>query len=146
MTFSLDTPSAQTFKAEAKALRDERSRSGEPLSHSAALEEIARRHGFRDWNTARAAVPERVMVPFQVGMRVKGLYLERPFKGLVIGVQMAGDQQSFTLTVRFDDPVNVTPDFMFAALRHRVTSTVDVRGISLALRGNGKPQMQVEQE
>lgn len=146
MTFSLDTPSAQTFKAEAKALRDERSRAGEPLSHSAALEEIARRHGFRDWNTARAAVPERVMVPFQVGMRVKGLYLEQPFKGLVIGVQMSGDMQTFTLTVRFDDPVNVTPDFMFEAVRQRVTSTVDTRGISLALRGNGKPQMQVERE
>jgi hypothetical protein len=146
MTFSLDTPSAQTLKAEARALRDERSRAGLDLSHGAALEEIARRHGFRDWNTARAALPERVMVPFQVGMRVGGLYLEQPFKGLVIGVQMSGDMQTFTLTVKFDDPVNVTPDFMFAALRHRVTATVDARGISLALRGNGKPQMEVGRE
>jgi len=146
MTFSLDTPSAQTLKAEARALREERNRIGQDLSHSAALEEIARRHGFRDWNTARASLPERVMVPFQVGMRVKGFYLEQPFAGLVIGVQMSGDMQSFTVTVKFDEPVNVTPDFMFAALRHRVTSTVDARGTSLALRGNGKPQMQIERE
>lgn len=72
MSFSLDTPSAQTLKSEAKALREARAQSGQPMTHGAALEETARAHGFRDWNTARAALPERVAVPFQVGMRVKG--------------------------------------------------------------------------
>jgi len=141
MSFSLDTPSAQTLKSEARALRQARSSAGETLSHGAALEAVAKAHGYRDWNTARAALPDRVNVPFQVGNRVTGLYLEQPFTGMLIGVQLLGDMQHYTVTVVFDEPVNVTPDFMFAALRHRVVSTVDIRGASSALRGNGHPQM-----
>ncbi|MCP8882557.1 glyoxalase superfamily protein [Devosia sp. XJ19-1] len=143
MSYSLDTPSAQTLKSEAKHLRESRASSGQPMTHSEALEHIARAHGFRDWNTARAALPDRVAVPFQVGMRVKGFYLEQPFTGLLIGVQLLGNMHSFTVTVQFDEPVNVTPTFMFAALRHRVVSTVDIHGVSPALRGNGQPQMRL---
>lgn len=146
MTFSLDTPSAQTLKSEARALRDELKRAGQDMTHSAALEEIARRHGFRDWNTARAALPDRVAVPFQVGMRVKGFYLEQPFRGMLIGVQLSGNMQHSTITVVFDEPVNVTPNFMFAAHRQRVTATVDIHGVSPALRGNGAPQMRLMRE
>ncbi len=144
MSFSLDTISAQTLKAEAKQLRDQRARTGQPITHGAALEQVARAHGYRDWNTARAALPDRLAVPFQVGMRVKGFYLEQNFIGALIGVQLSGNRQFFTLTVLFDEPVNVTPNFMFAAHRHRVTATVDIHGISPALRGNGQPQMRVE--
>lgn len=146
MSFSLDIQSAQTLKSEAKSLREERANAGETLSHGAALEAVAKAHGFRDWNTARAALPDRVAVPFQVGQRVKGLYLERPFKGMLIGVQLLGDMQHYTVTVQFDEPVNVTPTFMFAAYRHRVVSTIDIHGISSALRGNGHPQMVLRRE
>ena len=146
MSYSLDTPSAQTLKSEAKALREDRAKSGQTLTHGAALEEIARSHGFRDWNTARAALPDRVPVPFQVGQRVKGFYLEQPFRGLLIGVQLSGNMQYYTVTIQFDEPVNVTPTFMFAANRHRVTAMVDIQGISPALRGNGQPQMRLLRE
>lgn len=146
MSFSLDTPSAQTLKAEARALRQTRASAGDDISHGAALEEVARAHGYRDWNTARAALPERVAVPFQVGARVKGFYLEQPFSGMLIGVQLLGDMQHYTVTVKFDEPVNVTPTFMFAALRQRVTATVDIHGISPALRGSGAPQMRLLRE
>lgn len=144
MSFSLDTISAETLKSEAKQLRDQRARSGQPIPHSAALEQVAQAHGYRDWNTARAALPDRVAVPFQVGMRVRGRYLEQPFVGVLVGVQLAGNRQFFTVTVLFDAPVNVTPTFMFAAHRHRVTATVDINGTSPALRGNGQPQMRLE--
>src|SRR5687767_10939817 len=87
MSFSLDIPSVLTLKAEAKALREERAKAGAPLTHAAALEEIARRHGYRDWNTAHAALPARIAVPVQVGQRVEGTYLSHPFKGLVIAVR-----------------------------------------------------------
>lgn len=146
MSFSLDIPSAQTLKSEAKNLREERSKSGKPITHSAALEEVARTHGYRDWNTARAALPDRVAVPFQVGMRVKGFYLEQPFRGLLIGLQLSGDMQHHKVTIQFDEPVNVTPTFMFAAHRQRVTATVDIHGFSPALRGNGQPQMRLMRE
>jgi len=141
MSFSLDTPSAQTLKSEAKALRDDHAKAGETLSHGAALEIVARAHGYRDWNTARAMVPDRVTVPFRIGARVSGLYLGQGFRGLLIGVQMLSDMQHHTVTVLFDTPVNVTPNFMFETLRHRVVATLDIHGQSVALRGDGQPQM-----
>ena len=144
MSFSLDIQSVQTLKSEAKVLRQERSTAGESLTHGAALETFAKAHGFRDWNTARASLPDRVAVPFQVGQRVHGTYLEQPFRGVLLGVQLMSDQQHFKITVNFDEPVNVTPTFMFAALRHRVVATVDLQGRSPALRGNGKPQMIIQ--
>jgi hypothetical protein len=141
MSFSLDIQSVQTLKSEAKAMREERSAAGEMMTHAAALEMVAKAHGFRDWNTARASLPDRVAVPFQVGQRVHGTYLEQPFKGILIGVQLMSDGQHFKITVNFDAPVNVTPNFMFASFRHRVMATVDLHGVTPALRGNGVPQM-----
>ena len=63
MSYSLDTPSVSTLKSEARALREVRAKAGTPIGHSAALEEVARQHGYRDWNTAAAAMPERIHVP-----------------------------------------------------------------------------------
>ncbi len=146
MSLFLDTPSSQSLKAEAKNLREHRVRAGQPMTHSAALEEVARSHGYRNWNTARATLPDRTAVPFQIGMRVRGFYLEQPFSGLLIGAQLVSGMQHLTVTVQFDEPVNVTPNLMFAAHRKRVTATVDARGISPALRGNGRPQMRLMKE
>jgi len=143
MSFSLDTPTAQSFKAEARLLRDERSRNGTPITHSAALEEIARRHGYRDWNTAVAAVPERIAAPVQVGDRVRGTYLGNPFVGLVLGVRMLANMQHYEVTVKFDVPVDVVKSNLFSAFRQRVSATVDLRGISLARTSDGEPHMRL---
>jgi hypothetical protein len=143
MTFSLDTPSTTSLKVEARALREECTRLGTPVSHGAALEEIARRHGYRDWNTAHAALPERVVSPLQVGQRVKGTYLRQPFTGLVIGVQLLSDMQHFQVTVKFDKPVDVVTSELFSAFRQRVTATIDLRGISPARTSDGEPHMRI---
>ena len=143
MAFSLDTPSAATLKAEARALREERVRSAAPISHSAALEEVARRHGYRDWNTARAALPERIASPVQVGDRVAGTYLGQTFAGMVIGVKLKGNPAPYEVTVEFDEPVDVVKSELFSAFRQRVTATVDLRGISLARTSDGEPHMRL---
>ncbi|MCS6759520.1 MAG: glyoxalase superfamily protein [Candidatus Devosia euplotis] len=135
-------PSIQTLKSEVKTLRDTRA-AGQPLPHAVALEQISHAHGYRDWSTARASLPEQQMTPFQVGGRVKGAYLEQPFTGVLLGVQLLGDDSHFKLTVHFDIPVNVMPDFVFAALRQRVVATVDSHGVTPAMRGNGQSQMTV---
>ncbi|RUT28515.1 hypothetical protein EMQ25_16175 [Arsenicitalea aurantiaca] len=143
MTYSIDTPSRTTLKAEARALRDQRSRAGTPIGQGAALEEIAHRHGYRDWNTAHAALPDRVPTPVQVGQRVKGTYLGQRFTGLVMGVQLLADMQHYTVTVHFDTPVDVVTSSLFSAFRQRVTATVDVHGVSPARTSNGQPHMRV---
>lgn len=142
MPFALDVPSIASLKAEARALREERARAGSPLSHGQALEAVAHRHGYRDWNTARAALPERIAAPVQVGNRVDGTYLGQPFRGTVIGVILKGETTPYEVTIRFDEPVDVVTSELFSAFRQRVTATVDLRGVSLARLGNGQPQMQ----
>ena len=143
MTFSLDTPSTTSLKAEARLLRDERARAGTPLAHGAALEEVAHRHGYRDWNTAHAALPERVATPVQVGQRVTGSYLGNPFTGLVIGVHLLSNMQHYQVTVKFDAPVDVVKSKLFSAFRHRVTATIDLRGISPARTSDGQPHLRL---
>jgi len=143
MSFSLDTMTATSLKAEAKVLREERARAGMPITHGAALEAVARSHGFRDWNTARAALPERISTPVQVGERVKGAYLGQPFTGLIIGMTLMSDMRHYQVTIKFDEPVNVSRSKLFDAFRQRVNATVDAYGISPARTGDGEPQMRV---
>jgi hypothetical protein len=146
MSFSLDTPSIQTLKAEARSLREEHARAGTPLTQGAALEEVARLHGYRDWNTARATLPERVAVPVQVGQRVEGTYLSRPFAGLVVALKILADMQHYEVTVRFDEPVNVSKFDSMVHNRQRVTATVGINGISPARTSDGEPHMRIRKE
>ncbi len=141
--FSLDVISTQTLKSEAKALREERALAGSPIGHSAALEEIAHRHGYRDWNTAAAAVPDRIVTPANVGTRVKGTYLGQPFTGLLIGLQILPDMRHHKVTVQFDAPVNVSKFASMVHNRSRVTATVDANGVSPAHTSDGEPHMRL---
>jgi hypothetical protein len=142
MTFSLDTPSIETLKSEARALRAERAVAGTPLTQGHALEEISRRHGYRDWNTASAALPNRIAVPFQVGQRVSGTYLGRSFAGLLLGVQLLPDMRHFEVTVKFDKPVNVSR-FDWPMERLRVRATIGLDGVSPAHTSDGEPHMRL---
>ena len=146
MSFSLDTPSALTLKSEAKALREQRAAAGTPLTHGAALEAVAKAHGYRDWNTARAMLPERIATPVQVGWRVKGTYLGQAFNGMVIGVHLLSDMQHYKVTVNFDEPVDVVTSELFSAFRQRVTATLDINGVSPARTSNGQPHMRLTRE
>jgi hypothetical protein len=143
MSFSLDTISIQTLKSEARALRDEHARAGTPMGQGQALEEIARRHGYRDWNTASATLPERVVIPLQVGQRVRGTYLSRPFTGMLIGMQLLADMQHYEVTVKFDKPVNVSKFESMVHNRQRVRATVGLDGVSLSHTSDGEPHMRV---
>lgn len=146
MTYSLDTLSATGLKAEARALREDRARAGTPIPHGEALEIVARAHGYRDWNTARAMLPDRLGAPVQVGDRVKGVYLGRPFTGLVLGVLAYSDMRHFQVTVKFDEPVDVSRSELFSALRQRVTATLDLHGVSPAHTSDGEPHMRLSRQ
>ncbi|MEO8757488.1 MAG: glyoxalase superfamily protein [Devosia sp.] len=143
MSFSLDTPSILTLKSEARALRAERATSETPIGQGQALEEIARRHGYRDWNTASASLPERVAVPVQVGGRVTGTYLSQPFAGIVVGLKLLADMQHYEVIVKFDQPVNVSKFASMVHNRQRVTATIGLDGISLSRTSDGEPHMRV---
>lgn len=143
MTYSLSAPTVSGFKAEARALRESALASGRSLTHAAALEEVARSHGYRDWNTARAAVPDRTFIPVQVGQRVEGRYLGQPFRGKVLAVAMLADERHFRVTIRFDDPVDVVRFESFSAFRSRVTGVIDQHGVSAEVTGDGEPHLRL---
>ena len=143
MTYSLDTLSIASLKSEARALRDQRAASGASITQSAALEQVARLHGYRDWNTARASLPERYGTPTDVGGRVTGTYLGQPFAGVVLGLHLMADMQHYKVTVKFDEPIDVVTSELFSAFRQRVTAVVDLRGVSMAATSNGEPHMRL---
>lgn len=144
MAFSLDIPTVTSLKAEAHALRQGEAKRGNTLSHGSALEAVARAHGYRDWNTARAALPERVVLPVQVGQRVRGSYLGKPFIGMVLGMQLLSDMRHYEVTVKFDEPVDVSRFDSMVLPRRRVRATVDLKGVSLARTSDGEPHMRLQ--
>lgn len=144
MSYSLQTPTAAGLKAEARALREERAAAGSSLTHSAALEEVARRHGYRDWNAASAATTNGRPVPSKLGARVSGTYLGQPFAGQIVGISQLMDMQHTRVTVHFDEPVNVSRLPMLGPiLRRRVTATLDADGVTASRTSDGEPHMRL---
>lgn len=136
-------PSIETLKGQAKRLRAGLAEDGDFISHSEALELVARQYGYRNWNTLHAAVGNRPpnRAP-QVGTHVAGHYLGQPFTGEIIGVDVLPAGR-FRVTIDFDEAVDVVTFESFSAYRKRVTAIVDEHGMSPARTSNGRPQMEL---
>ena len=134
--------SIEAAKAQAKRLRTDLAASGTQISHSQSLELVAHQYGCRDWNTIHAALGNRQPgPPITVGQTVGGQYLGRDFRGEVLSVRRLGDEGRFRITVRFDEPVNVSGFDSFEVLRRQVSATVDRQGRTAEKTSNGLPQM-----
>ena len=146
MTSPLHTPpihTADQAKAVAKALRAERSAAGHTISHSAALEQVARDQGYGSWNAMAARLSNAPEIALQVGDRVAGRYLGQAFAASVLAVRSLGQGQGLEITLEFDSPVDVVTFDSFSAFRSRVTATISLGGTSFARTGNGVPQLVV---
>lgn len=131
-------PTIEDYKQQARALRFELGT--DRLTHSAALELVAKQHGFRDWNTLRAARPQP-LPGYQLNQRVSGRYLGQPFTGYIKAVQSIGTAGHHRLTLRFDDPVDVVTFDSFSSLRQQINCTVDNLGKSQKKTSNGTPHV-----
>lgn len=131
------------LKAEARDWRAAQAGDGNTVTHSQALEMVSRFHGFRDWNTANAILPDTRAPLFAVGQRVEGIYLKQAFSGTIIGVAALSSSDLFRLTVQFDEPVDVVTFESFSAFRQRVDVTVNREGISPSRTSDGQPHMTV---
>ena len=130
-------PSRDVLKAQAKRLRADMAARGQTLSHSEALEAIAHQWGARDWNTL-AARSDTAHPGFAPGLRVTGRYLGHAFAGVVRAARLASNGY-WSLTLRFDDPIDVVTSDMFSSLRRQVNTTVSPAGISPQRTSNGQP-------
>ncbi|MEZ5914292.1 MAG: glyoxalase superfamily protein [Parvularculaceae bacterium] len=89
--------SLEDLKAQAKRLRAALAQDGDFISHSEALELLAKQLGFRDWNTLHAAAGNRPPPP-QIGDRVAGAYLGQRFEGEIIAVSaLSGGRYRVTI-------------------------------------------------
>ena len=130
-------------KARARQIKSEH---GPKMPLSAALEQVAREMGFRDWNTASARLSNMPEAAWQVGERVSGYYLKRPFSGRIHGVRELLDGAGYEVTLHFDEPVDVVDWESFSAHRQRVTAKVSPEGMSWARTSDGVPHLTVARE
>jgi len=132
------------LKTQAKRLRASLEAQGKSVSHSEALELVAKQLGYRDWNTLYASVGNRVApAPVALGDRVRGTYLGQPFDGDVIGVQSLSGGRA-RVTLEFDDPVDVVTFDSFSAFRKRISATVDEKGRTKERTSDGAPQLELK--
>lgn len=116
------------------------------LSLAAALEKVAQEMGFRDWNTASARLSNAPEAGWQVGERVSGHYLKRPFSGRIHGVRELQGGAGYEVTLHFDEPVDVVDWESFSALRQRITAHVSPEGVSWTKTSDGVPHLTVAPE
>lgn len=136
------TQSIEEMKAEARRLRDSLASGGNPVSHSRSLELVARQKGYRDWNTAHAAIGNRPSrPPVEIGRKVTGTYLGQHFTGRVLGIQGQLQPDRFRLTLQLDEPVDVVTFDSFSSYRHRLTATINADGRTSEKTSNGQPHL-----
>ncbi len=132
-------PSRDVLKAQAKRLRADLATKGTPISHAAALETLAHQWGMRDWNTlsAKAGIDPAGWYPAQ---KVKGQYLSHAFTGWIKAARQSVSGY-WSLTIRFDTPVDVVASEHFSNLRQQVDTTVNTDGQSPQKTSDGRPHM-----
>ncbi|SFE94824.1 hypothetical protein SAMN04488523_11311 [Sulfitobacter brevis] len=136
---SLPFPSRDVLKSQAKRLRSDLAARGQILSHAQALETIAHQWGARDWNTLSAQAGQSAS-GWHPGQRVTGRYLGHSFAGAVKAARQASSG-FWTLTVRFDEPVDVVTSPLFSSLRRQVDTTINAEGVSPNKTSDGQPHM-----
>lgn len=137
-------PSLQEAKAQAKALRQSCAAAGETLSHSAALERVAKDLGFRDWNTCVAGLGRAGPRGLRQGDRVSGRYLGQAFTGEVIRAESVAAKPGWTrLELHLDQAVDVVRFAAFSNLRRRIRGTVGPQGFSEERTSDGVPHLEI---
>lgn len=134
--------SAEWVKAQARALRAELAKSGKAISHSQALERVARKNGYRDWNVMASELKDGDCLPFAFGDRVRGLYLGHPFVGTVHRVTQV--EPGWTrVVIDFDIPIDVVKFASFSNFRQRVQGRIGSKGRSRETTSDGVPHLQI---
>ncbi len=133
-------PTLDAARAQAKALRATLAAEGREITHSAALELIAKSHGLRDWNTLHAAIGNTPPPPVTLGQIVEGRYLGQPFTAEIIGITQLSEGR-YEITLDLAEPVDVVTFDSFSNFRSRVRKTVDAYGRSFDKTSDGVPHL-----
>jgi hypothetical protein len=138
-----DLPTPAQAKREARRLRAERAARGTAISHAQALESIARRYGFREWNALHAAIRDRIPDAWAPGGRVSGRYLSQPFVATVLSAERLPSGW-VRIALDLDTAVDVVRFGSFTNLRKRVFGTVGPDGHSRDRTSDGRPHLRLD--
>ncbi|SFR45321.1 hypothetical protein SAMN04488005_2127 [Yoonia tamlensis] len=138
---TVQLPRLQDAKAQAKSLRAGTT----GISHAQALEQIAKKYGFRDWNSLHAAIIAEPLQSLAAGARVGGRYLGHRFQGEIIRTREIG-AGFVTLEIQFDHPVDTVCFTSFQNMRSRVTATIGPDGYSKERTSDGVPHLVLDTE
>lgn len=134
-------PTLEAAKAQARALRATLALEGREITHSAALELIAKSHGLHDWNTLHARIGNRPPPPpMALGQIVEGHYLGQPFTAEIIGITQLSEGR-FEVTLDLAEPVDVVTFDSFSNFRSRVRKVVDAEGRAFDKTSDGMPHL-----
>ena len=137
------SPNVANLKAQARRYRASHIAQGRTLSHSRALELVARQQGFADWNTAVASCRQHpVPTKLAAGKVVQGRYLGHAFDAHIVAATQLADGHVH-LTLDFNEAIDVSASSRFRAVRKRISGTVDSAGRSVESLSDGTPQLQV---
>lgn len=139
MTLSNTFPARDILKTQAKRLRSDLATRGQDITHAQALETVAHQWGARDWNTLCAMATDTA-VSWAPGQRVHGHYLGHPFAGVVRAARQTANGY-WSLTLKFDDAIDVVTSEHFSAWRKQVNTTVNPEGQSPQKTSDGRPHM-----
>lgn len=126
-------------KAQAKSLRITLAAQGTIVGHAKALELVAHQNGARDWNTLSAQLAKAAPPAFYLHQRVKGHYLGQAFTGEIIAI--TSSSSGYSLSVRFDEPVDTVTFEGFSNMRRVARGVVDAKGHSAEKTSNGMPHL-----
>ena len=135
-----DLPTLVEAKAQAKRLRNDLAAEGAQITHAQALEKIAHRHGFRDWNALHTVIRDLTPEGWSVGGRVTGTYLSQPFAATVLSVEQLRPGW-FRLVLDLDEAVDVVRFESFSNLRKRIGVEVGPNGHSKERTSDGTPHV-----
>ena len=138
------TTPIEDLKAQAKRLRAALADTGQPLTHSQALEALARQRGYRDWNTLHAAIGNQPPAPpIALGDRVTGAYLGHAIAAEVIGLRSLGDGR-YRVKLDLETPVNVSAFPAMEVLRRRLNANIKANGETVEKTSDGEPQLRLD--
>jgi hypothetical protein len=133
-------PTRAAAKVQAKRLREELAAEGVLITHAQALEKIAHRHGFRDWNTMHAFIKNLDPEAWGIGGRVTGKYLSQPFAATILSAEQLRPGW-FHLVLKLDDAIDVVSFEGFSNLRKQIHSVVGPSGQSRERTSDGTPHL-----
>lgn len=138
-------PTVDGAKTQAKALRKALAGQGRDIGHGAALELVAKSHGFQDWNTFHARAGEdtagaRPRCPVALGQRLGGRYLGQAFTAEVIGVKALAHDR-YAVELQLDAAVDVVTFESFSSFRSRIRKVIGLSGQSFDATSDGVPHL-----